>query len=104
MNDPDKNTRVCLRTTIEISTPNKPNLMADVFVAHISYDKNVQCRNMAEIFSFINKKFLDNDESNPNNIQFVLGDFNAYNDYEHAVNLLTNFQTMDQNPCLYLVL
>lgn len=67
--DPDKNTRIVLRATVELPSGTQLNF----FVSHLSYDKGIQCRNVGELLQFVNSF---DPSSTP---QILLGDFNTYN-------------------------
>lgn len=74
--DPDKNRRVLLHVVIKDNSGKLWNVLA----VHLSYYRQQQCRNIAEIVNYIQKRQLQN--------VILLGDFNTYNDYEGPIEIL----------------
>eukprot|EP01112_Ceratiomyxa_fruticulosa_P010830 TRINITY_DN2879_c0_g1_i2.p1 TRINITY_DN2879_c0_g1~~TRINITY_DN2879_c0_g1_i2.p1 ORF type:complete len:426 (-),score=54.80 TRINITY_DN2879_c0_g1_i2:417-1694(-) len=84
--DPDTNSRISIHA--EISTQYFRNV--NIFVAHLSYDKKVQCRNVMELSEFVDS-FSEPSETNCHEVspRIIAGDFNTYIDFETP---MTTFQ------------
>lgn len=69
----DSNKRIVLYAQLEISVTKKLN----VTLVHFSYDRKQQCTNAKDIINFISSIASSN--------TVIMGDFNAYNDFEWPV-------------------
>lgn len=76
--DADTNTRTCLSAIIDVPKIGK----LQVYVTHLSYERTMQCRQMAELLSFVERDGTSNQDCSKNIPKLVAGDFNIYNDFE----------------------
>ncbi|KAK3579046.1 hypothetical protein CHS0354_029903 [Potamilus streckersoni] len=86
---PDTNRRIILQAAVMMAS----SVIINVVVVHMSYDRQQQCNNAAELLKHITEHKLHN--------LVILGDFNTYVDFEWPVSMLTGEAgTRDKlNPC-----
>eukprot|EP00026_Physarum_polycephalum_P012477 Phypoly_transcript_12790.p1 GENE.Phypoly_transcript_12790~~Phypoly_transcript_12790.p1 ORF type:complete len:355 (+),score=43.64 Phypoly_transcript_12790:141-1067(+) len=92
--DGDKNTRTCLSATILVPKIGK----LQVYVTHLSYERTTQCRQIAELLSYIEKDKNEDGDCSKKIPKVLAGDFNIYADYEAPSDILTK-PISEQNPC-----
>ncbi|XP_045166717.2 uncharacterized protein LOC123530085 isoform X2 [Mercenaria mercenaria] len=85
--DPDKNKRVIVHARVK----DRDETLYDILVVHLSYYRQQQCRNIADITTFITKRRLHN--------VIILGDFNTYNDYNWPIEIFLRGRVTKDNPC-----
>ncbi|KAH3893227.1 uncharacterized protein LOC127859717 isoform X1 [Dreissena polymorpha] len=88
--NPDKNRRLAVSVRIRDAA----GLIFDLVAVHLSYYRQQQCENIADVLNFVNKRDMKN--------VILLGDFNTYNDYEWPVRLVTD-KLDHNNPCTRLI-
>ena len=89
----DSNNRIVIHTQLDIGDKDK----LDVIIVHLSYDRKQQCRNVLDIMNFI--------PSMDSKYSVVMGDFNAYNDFDSPVKaILKGSFTQGDSKCHSLVL
>ena len=93
----DMNPRMVLKTTICINKNN--NYLIDIYLTHLTYDKILQCKHIAELL------YLINNNNNNNNIKHILitGDLNVYKDYKYPMDLLKNGKTKNKQCNKYSI-
>uniref|UniRef100_A0A0B6ZLI3 Endonuclease/exonuclease/phosphatase domain-containing protein n=1 Tax=Arion vulgaris TaxID=1028688 RepID=A0A0B6ZLI3_9EUPU len=80
INNLDTNPRIALHVKIRVGPSFKDTV--NVIVVHFSYHRSQQCWNAIDILRIVKDHQLEN--------VIILGDFNAYADYESPVNLFTS--------------
>jgi endonuclease/exonuclease/phosphatase family metal-dependent hydrolase len=89
--DEDRLKRTVLRVLLDT-----PHGLVNVFVTHLSYARSQQCQSFLEL-----KRFMLRPEHQPGVIpQILIGDLNAYTDFEHPTEILTEPSLRPDNPCL----
>ncbi|XP_060581006.1 uncharacterized protein LOC132737690 isoform X1 [Ruditapes philippinarum] len=85
--DPDKNKRVIVHVRVK----DRDGTSYDILVVHLSYHRQQQCRNVADIVTFITSRRLRN--------VIIMGDFNTYNDYNWPIDIFLDGKVTKDNPC-----
>lgn len=86
--DPDTNQRIVLHVALQMN----PKTVLNLVLIHLSYQRQQQCKNMAEILRFITDRRLRN--------VVIAGDFNTYSDFDWPIKLALGVVEKGTNPCL----
>ncbi|ELT90867.1 hypothetical protein CAPTEDRAFT_217237 [Capitella teleta] len=85
---PDSNRRIALHVNIAFPDPG----IIHFVIVHLSYDRYQQCGNMHDI--------LQSEQTQKSEYLVILGDFNAYPDFEGPFQLFNSSSWDSNNPCI----